>query len=144
MLGRKDYTKSELDHAKAAVAEELRTYSALDRAVRATKDAKAVAALEAFEPVLFNSLVLALDRSFVHRVRPVAGKDSNPLNEVELVSESLLASDGAFRPGTVIKYKRDQSVLGLEDGDRIELTPATFEALAAAFFGDLEAKFVVS
>ena len=143
MLGRKDYTRNELDHAKAAVAEQLRAYAALDRVVRATKDAKAVAALEAFEPVLFNSLILALDRSFVHRVRPVAGKDSNPLNEVELLSESLLGSD-EFRPGTVIKYKPEQSVLGLEAGDRIELTPATFEALAAAFFADLEAKFVAS
>lgn len=41
-------------------------------------DAEAAAALAALEAPLFNSLTLALDRFFVHRVRMVSGKDGNP------------------------------------------------------------------
>jgi hypothetical protein len=40
--------------------------------------------LEAFETLLFNNMILVLDRNFVHRLRMVIGKDGNPLNEVEL------------------------------------------------------------
>jgi hypothetical protein len=46
------------------------------------------AALEAFDAQLFANLILALDRPFVHRLRTGTGKDGNPLNEVELLTES--------------------------------------------------------
>ncbi|MCW2674379.1 MAG: hypothetical protein JWP14_2968 [Frankiales bacterium] len=35
----------------------------------------------------------------MHRVRLVTGKDTNPLNEVELRVESLLNNDGVFAAG---------------------------------------------
>ena len=54
-------------------------------------------ALEAFQPLLFNNMTLILDRYFVHRLRTVTGKDGNPLNEVELLSESLMNNDGVLR-----------------------------------------------
>jgi hypothetical protein len=142
MLGRKDYTPQELAAARAAVDEQLGAYRALADAVRAAGDPAATAALQALEPALFTGLVLALDRFFVHRIRAVSGKDGNPLNEVELIVESVLAGDGVLRGSTVIKLRPDRSVLGLAPGDRIRLTADAFERLADAFLEELGSRFV--
>jgi hypothetical protein len=94
MLGRKDYTEEELDHAKTAVDEQVAAYTKLVEAIDSTtSDSKVMAALEAFEPLFFNNMTLALDRYFVHRLRMVTGKEGNPLNEVELLTESLMNND---------------------------------------------------
>jgi hypothetical protein len=139
MLGRKTYTKEELDHAKTAIDQQVAAYEKL---VKATSDPKAKSALEAFEPLFFNNLTLVLDRYFVHRVRVVTGKDGNPLNEVELLSESLMNHDGVLRGNNVIKLIPDESVLKLEIGDRIGLSEAQFGRLSKAFFAEIEAKFL--
>jgi hypothetical protein len=99
-------------------------------------------ALDDFDRLFFNTLVLALDRLYVHRLRGVTGKDSNALNEVELIVESLMNNDGVFRGNNVIKYAPEQSQVGLKAGDRIRLTGAQFERLSAAFFAELESKFL--
>ncbi|MCU1659024.1 MAG: hypothetical protein JWO57_3680 [Pseudonocardiales bacterium] len=50
MLGRKDYTQEELDHAKTAVDQQLAAYTKLVHAIdNATSDPKVVSALDAFE-----------------------------------------------------------------------------------------------
>ncbi|MGB0096228.1 MAG: hypothetical protein WBP81_27280 [Solirubrobacteraceae bacterium] len=54
-------------------------------------------AFDAFDPHIFNNMTLALDRYFVHRIRMVTGKDGNQLNEVELISDSLMNNDGVVR-----------------------------------------------
>jgi hypothetical protein len=143
MLGRKDYTPEELDHARTTVARQLTAYRDLAAAIDASKpDATVNAALVAFEPILFNNLILVLDRYFVHRVRNVSGKDGNPLNEVELLTESLMNNDGVLQGNNVIRFVPDASVLKLSPGDRIRLTADQFEGLADAFFTTLEAKFI--
>jgi hypothetical protein len=142
VLGRKDYTQEELDNAKAAIDEQLKAYKKLAKAVDASSDPKVKIALEELEPVLFNNLTLALDRRFVHRLRGVTGKDGNPLNEVELVTESLMNNGGSLRGNNVINFVPEDSVLKLDLGDRIRLKAAEFERLAKAFFADLEAKYV--
>lgn len=141
MLGRKNYTQEELDRGQAAVDQQLGAYSRLADAVAATSDEKAMAALEALETVYFNNMTLALDRYFVHRLRVVAGKDGNPLNEVELLGESLMSSNGVLGSNNVIKYVPDEAVVKLKPGDQIKLTEAQFERLASAFLADLKAKF---
>ncbi len=143
MLGRKDYTKEELDHAKTAVEQQIAAYQKLAKAIKsATSDSKVTAALEAFEPLFCNNTTLVLDRYFVHRLRTVTGKDGNPLNEVELLAESLMNNDGVLRGNNVIKFVPDKSVLGLRVGDRISLSTAQFERLADAFLAEIESKFV--
>jgi len=141
MLGRKDYTNEELDHATAAIEARVAAYHRLSAAVDATGDAKARAARDDFEPLFFNSLTLVLDRYFVHRLRSVTGKDGNPINEVELLAESLMNNDGAFRGNNVVKYIPSEAVLGLGAGDRIAIGAAEFDRLASAFLSDLRDKF---
>ena len=142
MLGRKDYTREELDNAQKAIKQLLAAYRKLARAVDDAGDPKAKAAVEAMEPLLFNAMVLVLDRYFVHRLRMSTGKDGNPVNEVELLSDSLMNNGGLLRGNKVIKLIPEQSVLKLDLGERISLSAQQFDKLAKAFFGDLEAKFV--
>jgi hypothetical protein len=142
MLGRKDYRPEEVAGAQTVVKRQLAAYRKLAKAVDDAADPEAAAALEALEPLLFNNMALALDRYFVHRLRMTTGKDGNPVNELELVSDSLMNNDGVLRGNNVIKYVPEQSVLKLEPGDRIELSAAQFDRFAKAFFADLEAKFV--
>jgi len=141
MLGRKNYTQEELDHGQAAIDQQLGAYRRLADAIAATNDENAKAALEALETVYFNNMTLVLDRYFVHRLRVVAGKDGNPLNEVELLGESLMNNDGVLRGNNVIKYVPDDAVVKLKAGDQIKLTEAQFERLASSFLADLRAKF---
>jgi hypothetical protein len=143
VLGRKDYTPQELEAATAAVGETLAAYRRLVDAIhRATDDPEVAAALDAFEPRVCTELALALDRRFVHRLRVVTGKDGNPLNELELMTESLMNNDGVLRGNNVIKLEPDQTVLHIEPGERIALSAAQFERLSDAFLADLRAKFV--
>ena len=142
MLGRKDYTREEVANAEREVKQLLSTYRKLAKAVQETSDPKATAALEAFEPVLFNSMALALDRRFVHRLRSVTGKDGNPINELEMLSDSLMDNGGVLRGINVIKYRAEDSVLKLDVGDEIQLDAAQFQRFSKEFFGDLESKYV--
>jgi len=128
MLGRNGFTTDELRDAKAAVAQQLAAF-------RGLTDAGAA------EGVYFNAMVLALDRRFVHRVRAVSGKDGNPLNEVELIADSVMNNNGVLRGSTVIRYGPEKSVLGLAIGDRISLGADDFARLASEFFAELERRF---
>jgi hypothetical protein len=87
-------------------------------------------------------MVLVLDRQFVHGLRMVTGKDGNALNEVEMPWDSLMNNDGILRGSNVIKLIPDQSVLKLSIGDPIRITEEEFERLSAAFFAEIESKFV--
>jgi hypothetical protein len=140
MLGRKTFTQDELDGCRAALAEELDAYRRL--AAAAAGASGGAEALGAFEAPFFNNLVLALDRWFVHRIRAVSGKDGNPLNEVELIVESLMLNGGIFRTSTVLRYEPSESVLGIEAGDRIALSGDDFDRLSSAFLAEIERKFV--
>ena len=139
MLGRKTYEPGELAHARAALRAQLAAWDDLDKA---TVDPDARSALDALEPQFFNGLVMVLDRDFVHRVRMVTGNGNNALNEVELLTESLMNNDGVLRTGTVVTYDAAGSVTGLEPGERIALDRDTFDRLADAFFAALEERFV--
>jgi hypothetical protein len=141
MLGRKNYTQAEFDHAQKSVDQQLAAYKKLVKAVDATSDPKAASALAAFEPLFLNNMTMVLDRYFVHRIRSVTGKDGNPLNEVEVLTESLL-NDGVLRANKVIKLLPEDSVTKVGFGDRIKVDAAGFERLAKAFFADIRAKFL--
>jgi hypothetical protein len=143
MLGRKNYTQDEFDQAKAALSAQVAAYRKLVKATTGDKPKKKVVqTVETFETLFFNNMVLVLDRYFVHRVRQVTGKDANALNEVELLSESLVNNHGVLRVGNALKFIPEETVLGLHPGDAIALSREDFERLSAAFFAELQRRFL--
>jgi hypothetical protein len=137
MLGRKTYTQEELDHGRTAIDRQLAVYKTLVDELPSGSTSRAD-----FEAAFLNNLTLVLDRYYVHRVRAVAGKDGNPLNEVEMIAESLMNNDGVLQAHTVLKYLPEQAVVQLKVGDRIRLSLDDFERLSSAFFAELERRFV--
>ena len=129
---RKGYTREEVDHARSAVAQQLHGYRQLVKAGAASPD---------FETLFFNNMTIVLDRYFVHRLRIVTGKDGNALNEVQMLADSLM-NNGTLRANNVIKFIPDQSVTKLHIGDPVRLTAEDFERLSAAFFAEIERKFL--
>jgi hypothetical protein len=71
----------------------------------------------------------------------VTGKDGNPLNEVEMICDSLMKNGGVLRGNNVVRYIPDQSAVKLNIGDQLRLTSEEFERLSGAFFAEVEAKF---
>lgn len=145
MLGRKNYSQDELDSSRAAIGDQLDAYRRLAAAIRSGADGEeAGCALAGFEARFFTNMVLVLDRHFVHRVRAVSGTDGNPLNEVELIADSVMLNGGVLRKSNVIKYASSRCVLGLEIGEEISLTAEDFDRLSAAFLAEIEKRFVLS
>ena len=143
MLGRKDYTQAEYDQARTAVAQQIAGFKKIAGLVsKAGSDKKASSTFDEFEAVYFNNMAIVLDRYFVHRIRAAAGKDGNPINELELIADSLMSNAGTFRGNNVIKYVPESSVLKLEVGDTIKLSLDDFERLADSFFDEMKRKFV--
>ena len=143
MLGRNSYSREEFEHARSSLDTQVSAYADLVKRLSAqAPDTKVESSLAAFEGLFFNNLLLVLDRYFVHRVRSVAGKDGNPLNEVELICESLMNNNGIFRAGNVIRYIADDSVVRLNIGDQIRLSVGEFERLSSTSFDELERKFL--
>ena len=128
MLAASRYDQDYLDARRAAVDRRVTAYDALG-------------ADDAFGVLFFNALVLELELSFVHRVRNREGKDGNPLNEVRLLSASLLENGAVLGDGKAMKVKPETSVLGLAEGDEIALTRDDFTRLATAFFAEIEKKY---
>lgn len=100
------------------------------------------AAVEAFEPLFFNNMVVVLESCFVHRSRTIEGKDGNPLNEVRMLCNSILQKQGVMAADKTIKYNPSKSVLKIQVGQEIKLSEPDFVRLRTAFLGGLEAKFV--
>ena len=138
MLGRKTYSKSYIDGRRVQVAEQVAAFRVVADAAGSGKAAKPVAALE---PTYFNALVIVLDAYFVHRLRGVEGKNGNPLNEVRVLTTSLMEHGGLLTVEKAITLEPESSVLGLSPGEPVRLTETQFTTLADAFFAEIEAKF---
>ena len=59
-----------------------------------------------------------------------------------MISDSLMNNDGVLRGNNVIKYIPAESVVKLNIGDQIRLSAEEFERLSAAFFAQLERRFL--
>jgi len=135
MLGVSKYPKPYIEQCRARFGAQLDAYEALASATPAAD------ATGAFEPGFCGHMLMALEMSFVHRLRGVEGKDGNPLNEARVLCSSLLLHEGVMTPEKSIKLKPDESLLGYREGDRIELTIPQLRRLSDAFFAELERRF---
>jgi hypothetical protein len=136
MLAAANYPREYIGDCRTRMEAQLAAYRAL-----ASSAGKNGSPVEAFEPLFFANLTLALDACFVHRTRAVEGKDGNPLNEVRMLCSSILGNHGILAADKTIKYKPETSVLKLEIGDEIRLDEERFGRLLEAFFSELEQKF---
>lgn len=139
MLAVTSYPEVYVQLTAVKVDEQLQAYAALAAAVKGNQQAEA--ALAAFAPGHFNAMLLALDHHFMHRMRGAEGKDGNPLNEVRMLSDSIMENDGLLKENKTIKYKADKAVAGIAVGQSIALDAETFARLARAYLAELGTRF---
>jgi hypothetical protein len=94
-----------------------------------------------FERQFFNHMILALDHYFIHRGRTMEGKDGNPLDEVRMLCDAIMANDGRMSARKTIRYEPETSILRFKTGDEIRLNADKFARLSAAFFDEIEKKY---
>ncbi|HET6968066.1 MAG TPA: hypothetical protein VFI44_07305, partial [Ornithinibacter sp.] len=97
---------------------------------------------ETLENLVFSQAVVALDAWFVHRVPEMEGEDGNPMNEVRVLADSLIANDGVVRVRGPIRWEPERTVLRLAVGDDVVVTADTYERLVAAYLGAISDTFV--
>ncbi len=153
MLGMSSYAQHYIDACRSRVDSDLRAYRNLMAAARNQPASDHLDdAIEAFEETFFNNMALLLDYFFVHRLRGVEGKDGNPLNEVRVLSNSMLQNESILStsysmsmPSSLgdksIKLSPEESVLKHQLGDEIKLTESDFVRLSEAFFEEIQRKF---
>jgi hypothetical protein len=137
MLCADSYTKEYVNACRAKIEQQVSAYERLMKA--AGKPAEAAA--KEFEPQFFGNMILALETHFVHRARGKEGTDGNPLNEVRMISASMIANADTLLPDKTIKYDPAKSILGLQIGDEIRITKFGYSALSGAFLAEIEAKY---
>ena len=96
MPSRITYDRAYVDAARSAFAERVRAFDVLPEDTRGLTD---------FEPVYFNTLVVALDNYFGDPILGREVQDGNPLNEVQALSASIMSND-SDRPITSIEFSQ--------------------------------------
>src|SRR4051794_10317504 len=98
MLAVTRYSPEYVAQTRKAIGAQVAAYAELAKAANG-----AGPALESFEHVFFNNMVLVLDHCFLHRARGPEGKDGNPMNEARVIANSLVENDGRLLADTQIK-----------------------------------------
>jgi hypothetical protein len=145
MLCVNNYKKDYIDECRSSMESLLAAYEGLATGARTAKPALN-SAVDRFEPLFFNHLVVVLDGFFVHRSRTLEGKDGNPLNEFRMICTSILQNHGVMcsdkTNNKAIKYSPEKSLVKLQIGEKIKLTEPDFTLLFNAFFREIETKFM--
>jgi hypothetical protein len=128
MLGRANYPVAYIKAVNTRV----------DRVLKAFDQAKPA---EPFASEALLDVIVGLEMAFVHRLRGQEGKDGNPLNEVRMITASVLEFGGVMTLDKTIKWKPEASVTGLKNGDKIALDRKQVGKLVDAFFEELAKKY---
>ena len=139
MLGVGTYDQDYIDKCRERVAAQVAAYEALAAAARSGANGRP--AIDAFEPLFFNNMVLVLDALFVHRLRNKEGKDGNAVNEVRVLSASLTGNDGVLAVPKSIKLDPERTILHHAPGDAIALDADAFQRLAEGYFEGIEERY---
>jgi hypothetical protein len=131
MLSENSYKREYIEACRARIATQV---AAWDKLSAVSPD---------LEPAFFNNMVIVLNSYFTNRMRGMEGKDGNPLNEVCVLTNSLMGNDETLAADSTITWEPDRTVLGLAVGDPIRLTRDDFVRLADAFFEELEGKYPI-
>jgi len=145
MLCVNSYPKDYINQCRSRMESQLAAYNVLVTTARektGTSKSAINSAVDSFEPLFFNNLVVVLDGFFVHRSRTLEKKDGNPLNEVRMLCNSILQNHGVMSADKTIKYNPSKSTLKIQVGDEIKLTESDFVLLFKAFFAEIETKFM--
>jgi hypothetical protein len=142
MLGMKSYPAVYVAYCRQRIDDNLAAYHA---------QLGGLTAMPIFEHRFFADQTLLLDYMFVHRLSGQEGKDGNPLVEVRIICNSLLLHHDIVQidrlpdwPQSAVsglKCPVETSILGLKDGDKIELTEADFCKLRDGFFAEIEKRY---
>ncbi|MGB9011884.1 MAG: hypothetical protein WCB95_03350 [Aeromicrobium sp.] len=96
----------------------------------------------AFAQRMAAHLVIVMDACFSQRVRGVDGPDGNPLDEVRVLSHSLMQGSTVLEDSSVT-WEPAKLVLGLEIDDEIALSVKDVDRLQQAFFAEMNDKHAV-
>ena len=107
-----------------------------------TTDSRQRMAMAAFEPHVFNNMLVALDAHFVNRASLTVQKEGNSLDEVRMLVTSIMSNDGVLTGDANIPHDPATSVLKLKIGDTIALDVSAFSELAAAFLAEITTRYV--
>jgi hypothetical protein len=145
MPRRKKYSQEYIDTCREKLTGHVEAYRKLVMTARkqaAKNGGQLDRAIESFEPHFFNNMVLVLDCHFADRERAIEKRDGNPLNEVRMISSSLVTDTCMLIADKTIKYNPSRAVLRYQLGDKIKVHEADFERLCDAFFDEIEAKYL--
>lgn len=131
MLAVTSYKPDYVANSLKAIEAQLKAYRALPKGKER----------DAFAPMFFRNMVLALDHYFLHRQRSSEGKDGSPANEVRMFCNAIHDNGGVLAKDTQIKYDPAKSVTGIKIGEQIVLDDKSFAKLAYAFFEDIAARY---
>lgn len=137
------YPRPYVQACRARVAAQVDAYHELTAAARrrVLDDSRLRTATAVFAPMYFNGMLIILDAAFALRAREIEGTDGNALNEVRVVSASLLTDLGRMTADPEISFDPGETVLKLRPGDEIAVDDVSFVRLAASFFDEVERRY---
>jgi len=145
MLSVNSYSQAYINECRLLLDGQILAYNELVSIARKLAEGHAAQlnhALDVFASHYFNHLILALDHYFMHRSRAQEMNDGNPLNEVRMLSTSILEHQGFLAADKNIHYTPAKSILKYKLGDSIKLSEEDFMKLYHAYMDEIEDKFL--
>ncbi|WP_374970937.1 hypothetical protein [Terrabacter sp. BE26] len=143
MRGVEEYDQDYIDACRSRVESQVVAFTEVAHAARDHGDADVSSlesALKSLEYEYFNNMLLVLDAYFVDRLQ-VEGPDANALNEVRILTRSLMENGGTVAADPQVPLDPQRSVLGLKPGDPVTLTLHEYRRISDAFLHEVQKRY---